>query len=133
MDFIYVAAPALMTFLFAFLAVNKEKGILRDLFFFLSLLSLIVFVRVAQTAAVYGEVMPDTILTNYSFNATGTLVNSSAVANYTHVSPVSDTDYDYVWLIVSAMVYLVGFLSLLNLLVAMFNGLMATVGWKVKL
>jgi hypothetical protein len=136
MDFVYVAGPALASFMFAFFSVNTDPDrhpILRLLFMLASLSSLIVFLEVAQVAALYGETIPATELTSYTYNATGTLTNSSTAYTFTNVSPMVDTNYSNVWLILSATVWLVFAYVMLQLwLNALSWASEAIMGWYKK-
>lgn len=109
MDFIYAAAPALTTFLFAYLSVNtdsEKRPVMRIMFLFMSLASLLVFMSITQTVAAYGEIVPDVQNTTYSWGLNNTLTASSTTTNYTHIAPITVQSYDYLWLIVSTTVWL---------------------------
>lgn len=109
MDFIYVAGPALVSFLFAFFAATTNQAkhpMLRLMYTGFSLAALLVFTDMAMLAATYGELVVDTQITNYAYNATGTLVNSTTTLNYTHTSPISTANFDNLWLVVSYAIWL---------------------------
>ena len=107
MDFVYVAGPALVAFLFAFFAAttDRKKPLLKLMYTGFSLAAMLVFVNMAQTASIYGEVIPSVETTAYTF-VNGTLVNSTTTIAYTTESPLDAGDYDMLWLVVSYAIWL---------------------------
>lgn len=131
MDFVYFVGPALTTFLFAYLALGtdpQKRPIMRLMFLLCSLCALLVFNNTAQIAALYGETVPDTTITTYNYAECGpicttnnTLMNTTAVTNYTHISPMVSSNYDNLWLIVIAVVWMIGIYLFVMLLGNLFE------------
>jgi hypothetical protein len=131
MDFVYIAGPALASFLFAFLAANtnpKENPVIRNMFFFASILALVVMLGQAQKVALAGELAPDTDISVFAYNETGSLMNiTTTTLNLTRNSPLVVADFDSTWILTGVVIQLVFYLSLILLLWNMLSWLAGAV------
>jgi hypothetical protein len=114
MDLVYFAGPGLVTIIFAYFAMQTDSErhpAIRLMFLLASIAGLLVLMDVAQAAATYGEVVINTITT----------VNETQTFAYTHVPPITSTNYDMIWLIVSVVIWLVFIHTILGLLAHLFE------------
>lgn len=129
----YIIGPLIATIIFTILAVAsdpKKSAASRLLFFLAALTSLLLTVAVSVTVAEWGEQLPATSLSQYTYNVSnGMLLSVNTTYSYVGISPVM-TLIPNIYLVLITVLWLVFLYWFIQLLIAIYQFIARAMKWR---